>query len=95
MILENVNNNVGELVGKEHGKDLLESVLNGPFKYGMVVVPDTSTTPETTRPRTYEDLTNKEKIHEECDIQATNIVLQDFPPDVYTHVNHHTEAKEI
>ncbi|GJW32153.1 hypothetical protein Tco_0052185 [Tanacetum coccineum] len=40
---------------KEHGKDLLESVLNGPFKYGTVVVPGTSTTPETTRPRTYED----------------------------------------
>nr|GEX41625.1 hypothetical protein [Tanacetum cinerariifolium] len=28
-----------------------------------------------------EDLTYKEKIHEECDIRATNIIL---PPDVYT-----------
>ncbi|GKA35935.1 hypothetical protein Tco_0722426 [Tanacetum coccineum] len=46
--------------GKEHGKDLLDSVLNGPFKYGSVVVPGTSTTPKTTRPRTYEDLTDKE-----------------------------------
>ncbi|GKD02695.1 hypothetical protein Tco_1177669 [Tanacetum coccineum] len=61
--------------GKEHGKDLLDSVLNGPFKYGMVVVPDTSTTSESTRPRTYDDLTDKEKICEECDIRATNIVL--------------------
>ncbi|GJY50832.1 reverse transcriptase domain-containing protein [Tanacetum coccineum] len=44
---------------------------------------------------TYEDLTDKEKIYEECDIRATNIVLQDLPPDVYTLVNHHTKAKEI
>ncbi|GJU35760.1 hypothetical protein Tco_1184114 [Tanacetum coccineum] len=61
---------------KVHGKDLFDSVLNGPFKYGTVVVTDTSTTPETTRPRTYDDLTDKEKIREECDIRATNIVLQ-------------------
>ncbi|GKC66573.1 hypothetical protein Tco_1099171 [Tanacetum coccineum] len=81
--------------GKEHGKDLLDSVLNGPFKYGMVVVPDTSTTSESTRPRTYDDLTDKEKICEECDIRATNIVLQGLPLDVYTLVNHHTEAKDI
>nr|GEW46573.1 hypothetical protein [Tanacetum cinerariifolium] len=39
-------------------------------------IPDTSTTPESTIQRTYDDLTNKEKIHEECDIRATIIVLQ-------------------
>ncbi|GJW21559.1 reverse transcriptase domain-containing protein [Tanacetum coccineum] len=61
--------------GKEHGKDLFDSVINGPFKYGTVEVP--------------------EKIHEECDIRATNIVLQGLSPDVYTLVNHHTDAKEI
>ncbi|GJW22838.1 hypothetical protein Tco_0033460 [Tanacetum coccineum] len=48
--------------GKKHGKDLLDSFLNGLFKYGTIEVPNTSTTPETTRPRTYEDLTDKEKI---------------------------------
>ncbi|GJU59018.1 hypothetical protein Tco_1236784 [Tanacetum coccineum] len=37
----------------------------------------------------------KEKILEECDIRATNIVLQGLPPDVYILMNHHTEAKEI
>ncbi|GJV20099.1 hypothetical protein Tco_1369119 [Tanacetum coccineum] len=79
----------------ENGKDLLDSILNGPFMYGTVVVPNTSTTPETTRPRTYDDLTDKEKIREECDIRAMNIVLRGLPPDVYTLVNHHTKAKEI
>ncbi|GKC20891.1 hypothetical protein Tco_1397474, partial [Tanacetum coccineum] len=81
--------------GKEHGKDILNSVLNGPFKYGTVEVPGTPTTAAYMRERTYEDLTDKEKIHKECDISATNIVLQGLPPDVYTLVDHHTIAKEI
>ncbi|GJT96867.1 hypothetical protein Tco_1092385 [Tanacetum coccineum] len=83
------------LRGMEHDKDLFNSVFNGPFKYGTVVVPNTSNTPKTTRPRTYDDLTDKEKIHEECNTRAINIVLQGLPPNVYTLVNHHTKAKEI
>ncbi|GJU66421.1 hypothetical protein Tco_1252680 [Tanacetum coccineum] len=70
--------------GKEHGKYLLDSVLNGPFQYGMLEVPGTPTSSVSTRPRTYDDLTDKEKIREECDIRATNIILQGLPPDVYT-----------
>ncbi|GJW82408.1 hypothetical protein Tco_0146383 [Tanacetum coccineum] len=81
--------------GKEHGKDLLDSVLNGLFKYGTVEVPGTPTSPASTRPKTYEDLTDKEKIRKESDIRATNIVLQGLLLDVYTLVNHHTDAKEI
>nr|GEV20208.1 hypothetical protein [Tanacetum cinerariifolium] len=81
--------------GKEHGKDLLDLVLNGPFKYRTAEVPDTSTTPASTRPRTYDDLTNKEKIHEECDIKEINIVLKGLPPYIYNLMNHHTDAKEI
>ncbi|GJX40398.1 hypothetical protein Tco_0255388 [Tanacetum coccineum] len=80
---------------KKHGKDLLDSVLNGPFKYGTVEVPSTPTTAAYMRKRAYEDLTDKEKIHEECDIRATNIVLQGLLLDVYTPVNYHTVAKEI
>nr|GEX69306.1 hypothetical protein [Tanacetum cinerariifolium] len=55
----------------------------------------TPTLSASTRPRTYDDLTDKEKIHEECDIRAFNIVLQGLPPNVYTLVNHYTVAKEI
>nr|GEZ66228.1 hypothetical protein [Tanacetum cinerariifolium] len=81
--------------GKEHGKDLLYSVLNGLLKYGTVVVPITSTTLESTKQRTYDDLTDKEKICEECDMRETNVVPQGLPPDIYTLVNHHIDVKEI
>nr|GFC84274.1 hypothetical protein [Tanacetum cinerariifolium] len=73
--------------GKEHGKDLLDLVLHRPFQYGTVVENGI------TRPRTYEELTDKEKIHDKCDIRATNIVFQGLPPDVYNLVNHHAVAK--
>ncbi|GKC25076.1 hypothetical protein Tco_1027226, partial [Tanacetum coccineum] len=62
--------------GKEHGKLLVGSVLNGPFKYGTIVEPGNETTPATVRARTYTDLTDEEKIRESVDIKATNIVLQ-------------------
>ncbi|GJV96103.1 hypothetical protein Tco_1547680 [Tanacetum coccineum] len=45
--------------------------------------PGTSTKQASTRPRTYDDLNDKEKIRKECDIRETNIVLQGLPPDVY------------
>ncbi|GJT76450.1 retrovirus-related pol polyprotein from transposon TNT 1-94 [Tanacetum coccineum] len=47
------------------------------------------------RLRTYEELIDKEKIRDECDIRASNIVLQGLPSDVYNLVSHHTVAKEI
>nr|GEX90586.1 hypothetical protein [Tanacetum cinerariifolium] len=51
--------------GKEHGKDLLDFVLNGPFQYGTVEVPGTPTSSASTRPRTDDDLSDKEKICKE------------------------------
>ncbi|GKB77141.1 hypothetical protein Tco_0944036 [Tanacetum coccineum] len=49
----------------------------------------------TTRERTLDDLTPEEKISEACDIKPTNIILQGLPPDVYSLMNHHTDAKEL
>ncbi|GJR11454.1 hypothetical protein Tco_0794106 [Tanacetum coccineum] len=37
----------------------------------------------------------QEKLQADCDLKATNIVLQGLPPDVYSLVNHHRVAKEI
>nr|GEV85711.1 hypothetical protein [Tanacetum cinerariifolium] len=81
--------------GKENKKLLINLVLNGPFKYGTVTIPGTATTPATGKDRTYNELIDAEKIHERCDIKATNIVLQGLPQDIYNLVNHHTEAKDI
>ncbi|GKA16300.1 hypothetical protein Tco_0696047 [Tanacetum coccineum] len=81
--------------GKEHGKLLLDSILHRPFRYGTVADAGTTTTPATVKDRTYDELTNTEKIHEACDIKATNIVLQGLPQDIYNPVNHHKEAKDI
>ncbi|GKB95822.1 hypothetical protein Tco_0981959 [Tanacetum coccineum] len=44
---------------------------------------------------TYEELLVFEKLQADCDLKATNIVLQELPPDVYAIINHHKVAKEI
>ncbi|GJU00958.1 retrovirus-related pol polyprotein from transposon TNT 1-94 [Tanacetum coccineum] len=49
----------------------------------------------TVRPKTYEELFDKENLQADCDLKATNIVLQGLPPDVYALVNHHKVAKDI
>ncbi|GJS70896.1 hypothetical protein Tco_0703737 [Tanacetum coccineum] len=81
--------------GKKNGKLLVDSVLNGPFKCGTITLPETQTTPATVRDRRYDELTDVENIHEFCDLEATNIVLQGLPQDIYNLVNHHEEAKDI
>ncbi|GKC32451.1 retrotransposon protein, putative, ty1-copia subclass [Tanacetum coccineum] len=41
------------------------------------------------------ELTEQEKLQDDCDVQALNIVLQGLPPDVYALVNHCQSAKDI
>ncbi|GKG22809.1 hypothetical protein Tco_0388112, partial [Tanacetum coccineum] len=48
-----------------------------------------------TKTKTYEELFKEEKLQADCDLKATNIVLQGLPPDVYYLVSHHKVAKEI
>nr|GEY36471.1 integrase, catalytic region, zinc finger, CCHC-type, peptidase aspartic, catalytic [Tanacetum cinerariifolium] len=47
------------------------------------------------RPRVYSDLTSEEKDRYNADIQATNILLQGFPKDIYSLINHYTDANDI
>ncbi|GJT58753.1 hypothetical protein Tco_1002286 [Tanacetum coccineum] len=81
--------------GKENGKLLVDSVLNGPFQYGTMVEPGNKTTLAMIRARTYTNLTDEEKIRESFNIKATNIVLQGLPQDIYNLVNHNEDAKQI
>ncbi|GKC68207.1 hypothetical protein Tco_1100805 [Tanacetum coccineum] len=60
---------------------ILNSVLHGPLVYGTIEVDGV------TRTKTYEELTEQEKLQDDCDIRATNIVLQGLPPDVFTSIN--------
>nr|GEW02988.1 retrovirus-related Pol polyprotein from transposon TNT 1-94 [Tanacetum cinerariifolium] len=47
------------------------------------------------RPRVYTDLSPEQKERYNADIQATNILLQGLPKDIYTLISHYTDAKDI
>ncbi|GJY35731.1 hypothetical protein Tco_0421109 [Tanacetum coccineum] len=47
------------------------------------------------RARVYSDLSPEDKDRYKTDIRATNILLQGLPKDIYTLINHYTEAKYI
>ncbi|GJY46245.1 hypothetical protein Tco_0435308 [Tanacetum coccineum] len=47
------------------------------------------------RPRVYSDLSPKDKKRYNADIRATNILLQELPKDIYSLINHYTDAKNI
>ncbi|GKD76992.1 hypothetical protein Tco_1339613, partial [Tanacetum coccineum] len=74
--------------GKDHGRIILNSVENGPLVWPIVALEN-----GTVRPKTYEELSDNKKLQADCDLKATNIVLQGLPPDVYALVNHHKVAK--
>nr|GEY21976.1 hypothetical protein [Tanacetum cinerariifolium] len=54
-----------------------DSVLNGPLIWPTIEVDGV------TRPKPYEELSEKEKIQADCDLKATNIVLQGLPHDSF------------
>nr|GEX35945.1 hypothetical protein [Tanacetum cinerariifolium] len=68
---------------------ILDSIIHGLLVWPTVVQED-----GTTRKKMYKELQATEKIQADCDLKATNIVLQSLPPDVYDIVNHHKVAKE-
>nr|GEX05996.1 copia protein [Tanacetum cinerariifolium] len=59
---------------RENGRIILKLVLNGPL-----VWPTIDEENGTTRTKKYEELSVAEKFHANCDLKATNIVLQDKP----------------
>ncbi|GJV25351.1 hypothetical protein Tco_1378046, partial [Tanacetum coccineum] len=78
--------------GKDNGVNILKSIDEGPFQMGTtrVIVAEG---PE--RPRVYSDLSRDEKDRYNADIRATNIILQGLPKDIYSLINHYTDAKDI
>nr|GEV08971.1 integrase, catalytic region, zinc finger, CCHC-type, peptidase aspartic, catalytic [Tanacetum cinerariifolium] len=83
--------------GKENGVNILKLIDEGPFRMGTLRETLTEGAlhlwPE--RPRVYSDLTSEEKDRYNADIRATNILLQGLPKDIYSLINHYTDAKDI
>nr|GFD23845.1 integrase, catalytic region, zinc finger, CCHC-type, peptidase aspartic, catalytic [Tanacetum cinerariifolium] len=86
--------------GKNNGVNILKSIDEGPYKLGTfreTLAESTEGTPQfgPKRPRVYSDLNSKERDRYNADIRATNILLQGLPKDIYTLINHYTDAKDI
>ncbi|GJV45747.1 hypothetical protein Tco_1430283 [Tanacetum coccineum] len=47
------------------------------------------------RTQKYVELSATEKIQADCDMKATNIILQGLPIDIYSLVNHHRVVKDL
>ncbi|GJT38542.1 retrovirus-related pol polyprotein from transposon TNT 1-94 [Tanacetum coccineum] len=87
-------------LGKDNGENIMKSITEGPFQMAMVMQTVAEETegalqlgPE--RARVFTDLTAEEKEKYKADIRATNILLQGIPKDIYTLINHYTDAKYI
>nr|GEW51998.1 hypothetical protein [Tanacetum cinerariifolium] len=75
--------------GKKNGRMMLDSIDEGLLVYLMVVGEDRQT-----RLKKYSELTEAQKLQDDYDVQATNIILHGLLPDVYSLVNHQEAAKD-
>nr|GFB84526.1 hypothetical protein [Tanacetum cinerariifolium] len=77
------------MLKRQHGRMIFEYVKNGPLIWPSIEEN------EVTRPKKYSELSPTETIQADCDIKATNIILQGLPPKVYALVSNHNVAKEL
>ncbi|GKG08796.1 hypothetical protein Tco_0334628 [Tanacetum coccineum] len=68
---------------------ILELVENGPLIWPTVKEN------RVTRIKKYAELSIAVKIQADCDMKATNIILQGLPADIYSLVNHHRVVKDL
>ncbi|GJX02642.1 hypothetical protein Tco_0186555 [Tanacetum coccineum] len=77
------------MMNRKHGRMILESVENGPLIWPTIEEN------EVTRPRKYSEMTHADTIQVDCDVKATNIILQGLPTEIYALVSHHKVAKDL
>ncbi|GJY66557.1 hypothetical protein Tco_0468795 [Tanacetum coccineum] len=90
-------------LGKDNGENIMKSITEGPFQMGTFIQTPAEDAEETEgalqlgpeRARVFTDLSAEEKERYKADIRATNILLQGIPKDIYTLINHYTDAKDI
>nr|GEV51917.1 hypothetical protein [Tanacetum cinerariifolium] len=63
------------MMNRQHGRIILESVENGPLIW--LTIEENGMT----RPRKYSELSSRDAIQADCDVKATNIILQGLPPE--------------
>ncbi|GJW10966.1 integrase, catalytic region, zinc finger, CCHC-type containing protein [Tanacetum coccineum] len=86
--------------GKENGVNILKSIDEGPFLIGtfretLAEGNEGALHLGPERARVYSDLSPEDKDRYNADIRATNILLQGLPKDIYTLINHYTDANDI
>nr|GEX20448.1 hypothetical protein [Tanacetum cinerariifolium] len=68
---------------------IIESVENGPLLW--LTIKENGVT----RPKKYSELSATKAIQADCDVKATDIILQGLLPEVYALVSNHKVAKEL
>ncbi|GKF92647.1 hypothetical protein Tco_0279366, partial [Tanacetum coccineum] len=68
------------MMNRQHGRMILESIANGPLIWPSIEENGV------TRPKKYSELSAMEA---DCDVKATNIILQGLAPEVYALVSNH------
>ncbi|GKC69141.1 retrovirus-related pol polyprotein from transposon TNT 1-94, partial [Tanacetum coccineum] len=84
----------------DNGENIMKSINEGPFYMGTVSDVIAAGTEGAVqqgpiRARVLNDLSAEEKERYKADIRATNILLQGIPKDIYSLINHYTDAKDI
>nr|GEY79300.1 hypothetical protein [Tanacetum cinerariifolium] len=77
------------MLKRQHGRMILESV-----EHGLLLWP-TIEEDGVTRLKKYSELSAAEAIQVDCDVKATNIILQALPPEIYALVSIHKVAKDL
>nr|GEU52727.1 hypothetical protein [Tanacetum cinerariifolium] len=80
------------MLNRQHGRMILESVESGPLVWSTI---KENRVTRVTRLKKYSELSTTEAIQADCDVKATNIILQGLPPEVYALVSTHKVAKEL
>nr|GEU29885.1 hypothetical protein [Tanacetum cinerariifolium] len=63
------------MMNRQNGRMILESIKNGPLIWSLIEENGV------TRPNKYSELSVTEAIQADCDVKATNIILQGLPPE--------------
>nr|GEV48848.1 hypothetical protein [Tanacetum cinerariifolium] len=74
---------------RQHRRMILESIVYGPLI--CLTIEENGVT----MLRKYFELSPTDAIQDDCEIKATNIILQGLPPEVYALVNNHKVSKDF